>query len=176
MHQTQAFKLVFPGSDSDDIATAGNNEDAHDFGLAVQVEPSSNPAFKVLVTRLSVAAESTGVIDISLDSAVSPGAVHGTVRVSLEELQTDVDAALSARVQDLAVYFSHSSVDFHQVALGSTRIKTVTVRNTIGVPVTLKAQVQNGSHLGVFHVQPTSIQLPPYERVRPCDATSLSSL
>ena len=133
----------------------------------LQVQPSSHPAFKVLVTRLTVAPQSTGIVDITLDSAVSPGALHGSVNIAFEGLQAEVKASLTAQLQDLAVKFDRNLLEFGKVALETERTRKVAVCNLTGVPITLKAQVQNSSHPAVFNVEPALVVLPPYDEVIP---------
>lgn len=136
--------------------------------LILQVQPSSHPAFKVLVTQLTIPSQSTGTVDISLDSAVSPGVLQGCVSIAFEGLQPalpTVNATLRARVQELAVKFSSSSVDFGKVALQTERTRSVTVCNLTGVSIALKGQVQHDAQLGVFTVGPAAVTLPPYDEV-----------
>lgn len=107
----------------------------------LQVQPSSHPAFKVLVAQLTVPSQSTGIVDISLDSAVGPGVLQGSVSIAFEGLQPPlptVSATLTARVQELAVKFSSSSVDFGKVALQEKCTRRVTVCNLTGVSIALK--------------------------------------
>ncbi len=133
--------------------------------LILQVQPSSHPAFKVLVAQLTIPSQSTGIEDISLDSAVSPGVLQGSVSVAFEGLQAAVNATLTARVQELAVKFSSSSVDFGKVALETERTRKVTVCNLTGVSIALKGQVQHNAHSGMFTVERTAVTLPPYDEV-----------
>ena len=120
----------------------------------------------MLVGELTVPADSTGVVDISLDTIVSaPGLVQGSVRIAFEELQAEVHATLTARVQDLAVRFSSDAINFGQVALGGSCSKPLYIQNLVGLPLTVKAQIQSPSQEKVFQVQPDSISLAPYGKV-----------
>ena len=113
----------------------------------------------------AIPSRSTGPVDISLDSAVSPGVLQGSVSIAFEGLQAAVNATLTARVQELAVRFSSSSVDFGKVALETERTRKVTVCNLTGVSTALKGQVRHDAHSGVFTVEPAAVSLPPHDEV-----------